>query len=93
MTVYTKMIVASTGAVDWSAPLTMISSCPVNVHLYPFDVQACELKFGSWQHDKLYIDYVINEDFPKDMLNVNGEWDLLSKYRLQRMMTRLHQMN
>lgn len=76
MTVFTKMIINYNGSVDWSAPLTMISSCKVNVHHYPFDVQECNLRFGSWQHDARYIDYDIGK-LDDELLSENGEWDLI----------------
>ena len=32
----------------WVAPATFTSSCRVNTEYFPFDGQACQLKFGSW---------------------------------------------
>ncbi|XP_054771519.1 neuronal acetylcholine receptor subunit alpha-10-like [Lytechinus pictus] len=77
MTVETLTIVKSDGSVDWSAPLTMISECGINVYYYPFDQQECTLKMGSWQHDRKFIDYL---DGAADSATEqhNGEWDTTS---------------
>ncbi|XP_033637775.1 neuronal acetylcholine receptor subunit alpha-10-like [Asterias rubens] len=74
MQLKTTTIIKNDGSVDWSAPITLISQCSVNVNFYPFDGQTCFLKFGSWQHDAKYIDY---PGFYTDaaMYQHNGEWD------------------
>lgn len=63
-------------------PLTGIfkSSCRIDMRWFPFDVQKCELKFGSWTYNgwslKLtMMEAEINEHVP------NGEWDLVGEAR------------
>lgn len=56
------------------------STCYINVRWFPFDVQKCDLKFGSWTHngwllDLQMIDVDISTYIP------NGEWDLVGKTR------------
>ncbi|XP_071493943.1 neuronal acetylcholine receptor subunit alpha-10-like [Diadema antillarum] len=77
MTVETLTIVQYDGMIDWSAPLTMISECNIDVYLYPFDKQECKLKMGSWQHDRRYIDYLEGRADAANY-NYNGEWDTLA---------------
>lgn len=54
------------------------STCYIDVRWFPFDVQKCDLKFGSWTHngwllDLQMIDVDISTYIP------NGEWDLVGK--------------
>lgn len=56
------------------------STCYIDVRWFPFDVQKCDLKFGSWTHngwllDLQMIDVDISTYIP------NGEWDLVGKRR------------
>ena len=74
----TLMIVNSDGTVDWSAPLTFVSQCKINVYYYPFDTQKCDMVFGSWQHDARYIDYPTHEPDASEQ-EPNGEWETLGK--------------
>ncbi len=37
-----------TGEVSWTAPAQLKSSCKIKIKDYPFDIQRCHLKFGSW---------------------------------------------
>ena len=39
------------GSVFWPVPTKLLSSCKVDVTYFPFDEQACSLKFGSWTYD------------------------------------------
>ncbi|XP_072033889.1 neuronal acetylcholine receptor subunit alpha-10-like [Amphiura filiformis] len=79
----TLMIVNSDGSVDWSAPLTFVSQCKINVYYYPFDTQKCDMVFGSWQHDARYIDYPIHEADASEQ-EPNGEWETLGMVGLRK---------
>ncbi|XP_022107578.1 neuronal acetylcholine receptor subunit alpha-10-like [Acanthaster planci] len=74
MSIQTTLIINNDGSVDWSAPITLISQCSVDVNFYPFDAQTCNLKFGSWQHDARLIDYP-EAVADASMYQHNGEWD------------------
>ena len=39
------------GRVNWAAPIIIKSHCTIDVTSFPFDGQACELKFGPWQYN------------------------------------------
>lgn len=59
-------------------PGILKSTCYIDVRWFPFDVQKCDLKFGSWTHngwllDLQMIDVDISTYIP------NGEWDLVGE--------------
>lgn len=58
-----------------------ISTCNVDVRWFPFDIQRCELKFGSWTFDGWLLDIQMKEADVSGYMS-NGEWDLLGKDRL-----------
>lgn len=47
----TKAIVYHTGLVVWKPPAVYKSSCAIDVEFFPYDVQTCVLKLGSWTYD------------------------------------------
>lgn len=55
-----------------------ISTCNVDVRWFPFDIQRCELKFGSWTFDGWLLDLQMKEADVSGYMR-NGEWDLLGK--------------
>ncbi len=54
------------------------STCSIDVRWFPFDVQRCELKFGSWTYGGYSLDLKM---LPADVSSyiANGEWDLVGK--------------
>ncbi|XP_035275942.1 neuronal acetylcholine receptor subunit alpha-7 isoform X2 [Anguilla anguilla] len=76
-TFHTNVLVNSSGACQYIPPGILKSTCYIDVRWFPFDVQKCDLKFGSWTHSGWLLDL--------QMLNVdistyipNGEWDLVA---------------
>lgn len=55
-----------------------ISTCSVDVRWFPFDIQRCELKFGSWTFDGWLLDIQMKEADVSGYMP-NGEWDLLGE--------------
>ncbi|KAF6035083.1 hypothetical protein EB796_006608 [Bugula neritina] len=75
--VETKITVSSSGEVFWGPPSRYHASCHIDVRYFPFDVQKCILKFGSWIYDGTQVN--LSALSPEtDMTNYlsNGEWDL-----------------
>lgn len=52
----TKAVVHHTGQVVWRPPAMYKSTCEIDVRWFPFDVQECTMKFGSWTYDGLEVD-------------------------------------
>ncbi|BFZ17268.1 hypothetical protein BsWGS_20307 [Bradybaena similaris] len=64
-------IVDSTGLVYHVPQVVYQSSCPIDVYVFPFDVQNCSLRFISWTYGISLMDLVFLE---------NKEWIDLSEY-------------
>ncbi|XP_017730892.1 PREDICTED: neuronal acetylcholine receptor subunit alpha-7 [Rhinopithecus bieti] len=52
------------------------SSCYIDVRWFPFDVQHCKLKFGSWSYGGWSLDLQMQEADISGYIP-NGEWDLV----------------
>lgn len=55
-----------------------MSTCNVDVRWFPFDIQKCELKFGSWTYDGWLLDLQMTDADISGYMP-NGEWDLIGK--------------
>uniref|UniRef100_A0A3Q3KU59 Uncharacterized protein n=1 Tax=Labrus bergylta TaxID=56723 RepID=A0A3Q3KU59_9LABR len=74
----TNVLVNSSGFCEYLPPGIFISTCNVDVRWFPFDIQRCELKFGSWTFDGWLLDIQMKEADVSGYMP-NGEWDLLGK--------------
>ncbi|XP_063076176.1 neuronal acetylcholine receptor subunit alpha-7 isoform X2 [Engraulis encrasicolus] len=75
-TFHTNVLVSDTGACQYIPPGILKSTCYIDVRWFPFDVQKCDLKFGSWT----YSGWLLNLQLGSvDISNYipNGEWDLV----------------
>ncbi|XP_067365408.1 CHRNA7-FAM7A fusion protein-like isoform X2 [Channa argus] len=72
----TNVLVNSSGFCEYLPPGIFISTCDVDVRWFPFDIQRCELKFGSWTFDGWLLDIQM-KDADVSGYMPNGEWDLL----------------
>lgn len=54
------------------------STCYIDVRWFPFDVQRCDLKFGSWTYGGWSLDLQMIEADITGYI-ANGEWDLVGK--------------
>lgn len=57
VTLMTKATVYHSGVVIWQPPAVYKSSCSIDVEYFPYDVQTCALKLGSWTYDGLKVLY------------------------------------
>ncbi|XP_072484722.1 neuronal acetylcholine receptor subunit alpha-5 isoform X3 [Notamacropus eugenii] len=75
----TKTVVRYDGTVAWTPPANYKSSCTIDVTFFPFDLQNCSMKFGSWTYDGSQVDLVL-EDYDVDKRDFfdNGEWEIVS---------------
>ncbi|XP_018398482.1 PREDICTED: acetylcholine receptor subunit alpha-like 1 [Cyphomyrmex costatus] len=87
VTIMTKAILNHTGKVIWKPPAIYKSFCEINVEYFPFDVQTCFMKFGSWTYDGYTVDLqhlLQTEDSNRidvgiDLTDyyISVEWDIL----------------
>ena len=76
---YTRAVVQNNGDVFWSRPGLITSTCIFDLDLFPFDVQNCYLKFGSWVYNKQYLNlsmYSVSIDF--DNYQQHDGWEITS---------------
>ena len=68
----------SNGTSSWGNPMMFKSLCGIRVKYFPFDIQQCELKFGSWMFDArtLNITPMKRYKFPSKYFQENGEWEI-----------------
>ncbi|XP_074509680.1 neuronal acetylcholine receptor subunit alpha-7-like isoform X2 [Sebastes fasciatus] len=72
----TNVLVNSSGFCEYLPPGIFVSTCNVDVRWFPFDIQRCELKFGSWTFDGWLLDIQMKEADVSGYMT-NGEWDLV----------------
>ncbi|XP_011158613.2 acetylcholine receptor subunit alpha-like 1 isoform X2 [Solenopsis invicta] len=80
----TACIIFSTGQVLWVPPAQFIGLCELDLRLWPFDTQVCNMTFGSWTYHGEQIDMRLSETENMEHMYVkNAEWKLmdLSKSR------------
>ena len=68
------------GTVKWIPSAIYKSSCEVDMTNFPFDVQTCFFKFGSWTYDGLKLNLqFLDNDTNIDMEEYvrSAEWDIL----------------
>nr|XP_057933995.1 neuronal acetylcholine receptor subunit alpha-7-like [Doryrhamphus excisus] len=75
-TFHTNVLVNATGACQYIPPGILKSTCYIDVRWFPFDVQKCDLKFGSWTHNGWLLDLQMM-DVDISTYIPNGEWDLV----------------
>lgn len=66
------------GKCQWIPPIIYQSRCQTDMINFPFDIQNCSLKFGSWVHSTDYIDIKLHES-PVDLseYSENPEFSLI----------------
>ncbi|XP_053717814.1 cholinergic receptor, nicotinic, alpha 11 isoform X2 [Synchiropus splendidus] len=72
----TNVLVNSSGYAEYQPPGIFMSTCNVDVRWFPFDIQRCKLKFGSWTYDGWLLDLQVNDADISGYM-ANGEWDLI----------------
>ena len=71
------VILSSDGTASWLNPMMFKSLCKIKVKYFPFDIQQCELKFGSWMYDGLTLNLLpMPGIFPTSSFQENGEWEV-----------------
>uniref|UniRef100_H3CK60 Si:ch73-380n15.2 n=1 Tax=Tetraodon nigroviridis TaxID=99883 RepID=H3CK60_TETNG len=75
-TFHTNVLVNASGHCQYIPPGILKSTCYIDVRWFPFDVQKCNLKFGSWTHNGWLLDLQML-DVDTSTYIPNGEWDLV----------------
>ncbi|KAK0147022.1 Neuronal acetylcholine receptor subunit alpha-7 [Merluccius polli] len=76
-TFHTNVLVNASGHCQYIPPGILKSTCYIDVRWFPFDVQKCDLKFGSWTHNGWLLDLQMLEVDTSTYIP-NGEWDLVA---------------
>ncbi len=74
------MVVSSDGTVVWVPPVKYASSCVVDMTDFPFDIQTCQLRFGSWSYDMKRLNPIFikeREEIILDDYVPNSEWRII----------------
>ncbi|XP_060784776.1 acetylcholine receptor subunit alpha-like isoform X2 [Neoarius graeffei] len=77
----TKVLLEHTGMITWNPPAIFKSYCEIIVLHFPFDLQNCSMKLGTWTFDGNLV--IINPDSDQpDLSNFmeSGEW-VMKDYR------------
>ncbi|CAG5131102.1 unnamed protein product, partial [Candidula unifasciata] len=71
-------VISSTGDVVWIPQAVFKSSCSIDIRHFPFDVQSCLLKFGSWTYDgsNWFRDFLWVSGFEMNDYITSNEWDI-----------------
>ncbi|KAH9640506.1 hypothetical protein HF086_018172 [Spodoptera exigua] len=87
VTLMTKATVYYNGMVVWQPPAVYKSSCSIDVEFFPYDVQTCVLKLGSWTYDGFKVDLrhmdeqagsnVVSVGVDLSEFYMSVEWDIL----------------
>ncbi|KAA0191830.1 Neuronal acetylcholine receptor subunit alpha-7 [Fasciolopsis buskii] len=74
----TNVIMKHDGKVQWMPPGLFKSTCNIDISWFPFDVQNCTLKFGSWTYNGDQIDFRITceANDTSENCSTRGEVDL-----------------
>ncbi|XP_051919164.1 neuronal acetylcholine receptor subunit alpha-7-like isoform X2 [Hippocampus zosterae] len=71
-----KIVVSSSGKCLRIPPGIFKSTCRIDTRWFPFDIQKCDLKFGSWTYGGFSLDLSLIEADISEYVP-NGEWDLV----------------
>ncbi|KAH0539576.1 acetylcholine receptor subunit alpha-like 1 [Cotesia glomerata] len=79
----------SDGTVIWVPPTHFLALCDLDLRLWPFDTQICQLKLGSWSYSGNQIDLRLNNNSLEGTINLvdNTEWRLVDVTRLRNVTT------
>ncbi|XP_065336685.1 neuronal acetylcholine receptor subunit alpha-7-like isoform X2 [Cloeon dipterum] len=72
-----NMVVHYDGSILWVPPAKFRSFCDLELKIWPFDVQTCKLKFGSWSYSGSHVDLQTGgQSIELDLVTKNAEWAL-----------------
>jgi len=78
-----QMKLYSTGEILWIRPITYSFSCKLDLDDFPFDIQVCQMTFGSWKFSKSSLNLApFNERNKYKNISIspdfyNNEWEIM----------------
>ena len=66
------------GNVAWGVRATFVTQCHFNIRKYPFDIQSCSLRYGSWSYVKGRIDICPKSKIKIEYNGVHYAWIVTS---------------
>ncbi|XP_046562549.1 acetylcholine receptor subunit alpha-like [Haliotis rubra] len=73
-----RMTVFSNGTVLWFPSAILKTSCPLNIHMFPFDVQECSIYLMAVHYTVEEVEFVTGSDkVYVDRFQRSDQWDLL----------------
>ena len=74
------IILYKNGTLQWTRLIVSTSSCEMHLNYFPFDVQRCFLKFGSWTNPKEIIDLkMVRDEINLSEYVRNNMWDIVGQ--------------
>ncbi|XP_013418084.1 neuronal acetylcholine receptor subunit alpha-5 isoform X2 [Lingula anatina] len=69
-------VVSNDGQVMWIPQAIFKSSCNIDITYFPFDIQECNMKFGSWTYDGFQLDVFFYDGEKVDLKDYveSNEW-------------------
>ena len=75
-----KVYLEYSGLIFWTPNGQRHTICSVEISLYPFDTQKCELIFSNWVYTGGQVNLTFTPQTKEDILEMyqeNGEWDVM----------------
>ena len=67
-----------TGDIQWVPGGKFVTSCQLDITLYPFDSQHCEMDFVDWTYDGRFVNLLNGSSkIGMDVYKKHGEWDIV----------------
>ncbi|XP_072046606.1 neuronal acetylcholine receptor subunit alpha-5-like [Amphiura filiformis] len=75
----------STGKVTWYVPTMFVSGCAIRVTWFPYDIQVCDMTFGSFGYTGKEIEFIpeTGTDTNQNRYLENGVWDMVATNKKQ----------
>lgn len=64
-------VVKYDGNVIWLPTAIFKSTCSIDINYFPFDIQTCKLKFGSWTYNGYKLDISFENDQIEGQVRLN----------------------
>ncbi|XP_072046595.1 neuronal acetylcholine receptor subunit alpha-10-like [Amphiura filiformis] len=76
----TVVNITSTGQITWLVPIFLVSGCPIRVMWFPYDIQVCDMTFGSFGYTGKELELIpeSGEDANQNRYLANGVWDMVA---------------